>query len=342
LDQEVLTIIGPVPEPKGGVGVHILRLSEILKSQYKIRFIDESPIIKPGIFNVRSKKIFTYMKLVFNSDVIHIHSGILLLRVFHIIISKLLLRKRTIVTIHSLSNRSGFNIWINAGLLRFVDKVITVNPGIRQVLNLQNALVKPAFIPPDILSEPELPEFVKIWVENQKKNNRKIICANAFRIDKHEGVDLYGIDMCLHSMRALVNDSNIPVSLIFVVASLAKCGDTFKMYQQLISDWGLNDYVMLVNTELSFVKLIECSDIVVRPTNTDGDALTIREALYLNKPVIASDVVQRPDGTVIFATRNNEAFTKAIISTLSSNESQCKDEDSTTQYVEFYKSLYAS
>jgi hypothetical protein len=43
---------------------------------------------------------------------------------------------------------------------------------------------------------------------------------------------------------------------------------------------------------------------VIRPTNTDGDSLTIREGLYLNKIVLASDVVQRPEGTKLFKTRN--------------------------------------
>lgn len=340
LDQEVLIIIGPVPEPKGGVGVHILRLAELLKSQYKIIYIDESPVIKPDIFNVRSKNIFSYMKLILNSDVVHIHSGVLLLRFFHIIVSKLLLRKKTIVTIHSLSDRSKSNIWINMRILSLVDKVITVNPVIRQVLGLKDALVKPAFMPPVLEDEPALPEFILTWVRKQKNNNKKVICANAFRIDMHDGVDLYGIDMCLYSMRSLIYEHQISVSLIFVVASLTRCEDLFEKYQRLISEWKLDDYVILVNAELSFVKLIECSDIVVRPTNTDGDALTIREALYLNKRIIASDVVQRPDGTTIFSTRNNEAFTKSIISTLSMKEMVNKEEDLSASYAKFYKKLY--
>ncbi|MEI2749894.1 MAG: hypothetical protein V9E88_14180 [Ferruginibacter sp.] len=46
------------------------------------------------------------------------------------------------------------------------------------------------------------------------------------------------------------------------------------------------------------------ADIVLRPTNTDGDALTIREAIYLNKKIVASDVVERPEGTILFKTRD--------------------------------------
>jgi len=36
---------------------------------------------------------------------------------------------------------------------------------------------------------------------------------------------------------------------------------------------------MLIQADLSFVKLIEITDMVLRPTCTDGDALTVRKAL---------------------------------------------------------------
>jgi hypothetical protein len=62
------------------------------------------------------------------------------------------------------------------------------------------------------------------------------------------------------------------------------------------------------NIVLSFSKLIELSDIVIRPTNADGDSLSIREALYFQKPIIASDVVKRPTGTITFKTRNFDDF----------------------------------
>jgi glycosyltransferase involved in cell wall biosynthesis len=44
------------------------------------------------------------------------------------------------------------------------------------------------------------------------------------------------------------------------------------------------------------------SDIFLRPTRSDGDANSIREALYLGVPVIASDCVERPDQVLTFRT----------------------------------------
>lgn len=47
--------------------------------------------------------------------------------------------------------------------------------------------------------------------------------------------------------------------------------------------------------------LIARSDLFVRPTLADGDALSVREALALGVPVVASDAGHRPPGTVLFA-----------------------------------------
>jgi glycosyltransferase involved in cell wall biosynthesis len=53
-------------------------------------------------------------------------------------------------------------------------------------------------------------------------------------------------------------------------------------------------------------------DLFVRPTNTDGDSVSIREALHLGLPVVASDAVSRPEVCSIFATRDMDDFERAV------------------------------
>jgi glycosyltransferase involved in cell wall biosynthesis len=48
------------------------------------------------------------------------------------------------------------------------------------------------------------------------------------------------------------------------------------------------------------------ADVFVRPTFADGDSISVREALAMNVPVVASDCARRPDGTVLFETGNSE------------------------------------
>ena len=160
----------------------------------------------------------------------------------------------------------------------------------------------------------------------------------------HNKEDIYGLDMCIEAMRRLLQ-KNLPVCFIFIVSSVENSAAYFDKNIRLIADLKLEDHFLLINERLSFVKLIERSDVVVRPTNTDGDALTVREALYLGKKTLASDVVERPSGTVLFKTRNINDFEfhleniarqgKAILQ-MTPEKQGSRDEN----YKEFYLNLF--
>jgi len=63
---------------------------------------------------------------------------------------------------------------------------------------------------------------------------------------------------------------------------------------------------------LSFILLIEQSDIFLRLTYTDGDALTFREGLFLDKKVIASNVAKGSVGTYVFKIRDMKSLMQII------------------------------
>jgi glycosyltransferase involved in cell wall biosynthesis len=67
---------------------------------------------------------------------------------------------------------------------------------------------------------------------------------------------------------------------------------------------GLPQYIYAIGdvTHESCLAVIARSDIFVRPTLSDGDAISVREAIALGTPVVASDVVRRPNGTLCFKT----------------------------------------
>src|SRR5690606_7512387 len=94
----------------------------------------------------------------------------------------------------------------------------------------------------------------------------------------------------------------------------------------------------------SFISLIEQADIILRPTNTDGDALTVREGLFLGKKVIASDVVKRPEGPYIFKNRDLNSLMDVIYEVKSdinnitriSNTVTTIQQVNVTSYKDFY------
>ncbi|MGN6266764.1 MAG: hypothetical protein ACTHM5_13860 [Ginsengibacter sp.] len=183
--------------------------------------------------------------------------------------------------------------------------IIVVNRDIKERLFLPETkcVVKEAFIPPNEEEEPDLPEKISELILESKSKGRVIISANAFRLERYNDEDLYGLDMCIDVAKRLV-DKEIPFVFIFVVSTIDQNPEGFHKNEALINQNNLKDHFYLTSQKLSFVKLMQQSDIIVRPTNTDGDSLTIREGLFLNKKVLASDVVKRPEGVVLFKNRN--------------------------------------
>jgi glycogen synthase len=58
---------------------------------------------------------------------------------------------------------------------------------------------------------------------------------------------------------------------------------------------------------------IAAADLFVRPTLADGDAVSVREALFLGRPVVASDAAHRPPGVRLFKTGDGHALADAIL-----------------------------
>ena len=122
---------------------------------------------------------------------------------------------------------------------------------------------------------------------------------------------------------------------------LRKHKETYDRYRENIEELNIQDNYLLINENLSFVRLIEQSDIVLRLTNTDGDALTVREALYLGTTVIASDVVQRPEGTILFNSRDINDLERRLIETLNCDNPCTANQknDRENIYRRFYLSM---
>lgn len=337
-------IIGPCPPPYGGVSVHISRFTNLLKTKFCFDFIDESPFRKKDYFNLRSLNFVRYKKKISTAEVLYIHSGNNLLRIFNLLAGKIF-AKKIILALHGFTSKPPkFIFYINGIIYRMADIIIVVNTDIKERLFLpeKKCILKEAFIPPIPEEEPDLSEDITKLIAENKREGKVIICANAFRLEKYNDQDLYGLDMCIEVAKRLVN-KEIPFIFIFVVSTIDQNPDAYFKNEALINQLNLNDHFYLTAQKLSFVKLMQQADIVVRPTNTDGDSLTIREGLFLNKKVLASDVVKRPDGVYLFKSRNLndlEAKLEKLIEEKDINTDTLKD-NNPFQIIEELKSFYS-
>ena len=303
--KKKLLLIGPYPPPYGGVGNHIKRLSALLKNDFDITIVDESKNRKTNIFNIRSFKLAAYLRLIIKSDIIHVHSGHYILRLMHFITSKIF-RKPIVFTVHSYAekNKGFLERHIDRFIFKGSKKVVFVNKETLEKFSIPNSYLKEAFLPPLLKEEDSLPLEIVEWIKIKKANGYLISCANAWRLDVYNNEDLYGLDLCIEAAKHF-KENNVKIAFLFIVSD--QSGKLpISNYKKLIADYDLADLFFLYDSSLSFVRLIIESDIVLRPTNTDGDALTIREGLFFGKKVIASDVVKRPENTWLFKNRDIE------------------------------------
>ncbi len=324
--------IGPYSET-GGVSVHIRRLVDLLTPDFKVQIIDESKrkFSDGKIFNIRTKNFAKYLGLIFSSDVVHIHTAINWLRFIHVFVAKLFFRK-VVITIHSVMHvEHKKNNFLFLSSLALSDKIILVSNQIKECIGSSNGIVMPAFIPPNLKSEKDLPSKVYGLLEDNK--GKRIVISNAYRLDIHNGNDLYGFDLLLDVAKTIQKNGD-NIFMILVISSIDSADIYLKKYTDYIVNESLEKTLAIVPHSISFIKLIMKSDLVVRATNTDGDSLTIREGLYFNKKVVASDVVLRPIGTIIFRNRDSEDLYNKIVESLKSPPN--KTDSSKIDYQRFY------
>jgi glycosyltransferase involved in cell wall biosynthesis len=76
----------------------------------------------------------------------------------------------------------------------------------------------------------------------------------------------------------------------------------------------------------------------VRPSFADGDALSVREALSLGVPVLASDVVPRPMGCAVFRAGDFRDLVSKI-ETMIEKEERSKDKVKANQHTGFFEEI---
>jgi glycosyltransferase involved in cell wall biosynthesis len=91
------------------------------------------------------------------------------------------------------------------------------------------------------------------------------------------------------------------------------------MAEALVVKSGLKERIYLggdLDHELCLA-LMARSSAFVRPTFQDGDSISVREALALGVPVVASNVGTRPEGVMLFAAGDVEGLANAVVRVIS-------------------------
>ncbi len=303
-----VALIGVYPPPVGGISIHIERLSDYLDEQgitytlYDNTSGEKNKQVQyTGAIERWSLKYFFTAK----ESVIHCHFLRWQVRFF---LSLLKLRgKRIIFTIHSYRPEESVG-WLKKVLIgitgRLGDVFICVNEQIEhdlQAVGIPSHKIRhiPAFIAPKESDMPGLP----IEVEQFIADAQPLLVANGAIGTRYKGEDLYGVDLCVELVHRLLPDYP-KLKLVFCVTHITQ-EEYFDQLKQRISEYEIGEHIHFVQG-IAFYPLVQRADLMLRPTSSDGDALSIRESIYFGTAVLASDCAKRPDGVVSFKNRDIE------------------------------------
>ncbi len=88
--------------------------------------------------------------------------------------------------------------------------------------------------------------------------------------------------------------------------------------------------------------LIARCDAFIRPTTHDGDAISVREALALGVPCVASDVCTRPSGTYTFQAGDAASLVDGVMRALKEGPAQVVSADAGPVLMKIYEELTQS
>jgi len=152
---------------------------------------------------------------------------------------------------------------------------------------------------------PELPKYIVDFLEA----HNPIISSVGWVGQLHMGHDLYGIDMMIELV-SLLKENYPNIGLILSINGGQKA-DVERLVDECRDRVG-NHFLVVQESLPDISRILRSSDLFVRPTSTDGDSVSVREALYLGTPVVASDAVPRPNECRVFLTRDIDDFAKSV------------------------------
>jgi glycosyltransferase involved in cell wall biosynthesis len=340
ISHKKIVILGINPPPLGGISVHVQRVTHKFRAQNNAVFVFDAEKRTRGLwgFCVHQMRLISFLlkhkpDLVYHHTVTCFFRGRLLELSFVLALKKLL--GFNLIMVDHVSRFWGRQSWLYKKIanlfLRGLDQQVLVGSSTYTSYRKNKIFlgkcwsVEAAFLPPDLDSEHEIVAAYSSELHAFLQTHSPVILANASKLVLfQESVgsnmsvqkELYGFDLCLASMQELRHHYPT-LGLAFV---LAGAGDE-KLFAHLKKAIEKNESVyFMYQCPVELWPLIKRVDLFVRPTLSDGASVSVQEALWVGTPTLASDVCERPAGTVLFKTGDQEDFVKKVMQVLSKNE----------------------
>ncbi len=318
-DPDVL-LLAPYPPPFGGVATHVRDLVEVLNREGIDVGVANHYSLVPGESSVMfplNRNPFRYWWVASKSrnPVLHYHHSTLATL---FAISMALKRNHAqvrVVTIHNdylnplLKRRSTRRIVRR--LLSSFDFVIAVSDEIRH--QLDGVVSAPMIVCPAYILD-ERAGAVRPEAEELFPGSSPTLVVSAYEVDRtSDEADLYGLDVAARVFAELRTRQLIRLGIFIAKEPRSKRDrDYLERIIQIARSTGDAEDIRCFFGEPLKPALSESNVVYLRPSRTDGDAVSIREALVLGTPVVASDVARRPAEVSTVPIDDEAAWVSAI------------------------------
>ncbi|CAN5257148.1 hypothetical protein BH20ACI2_BH20ACI2_03130 [soil metagenome] len=308
--------LGPYPPPEGGINRNILAIREELeKTGHRCSIIATSRSTRitpePDVHHPSSALELIKLLRSIDSNVLHLHiGGDITKRVLALAWACCTFgRGMKVLSVHSggyPSTKKGKAAKRNSlrGLIfRMFNRIIAVNPTIAEVfarhgISWEHIHVIYPFVhrlPDQKVSVPaNLKEFIR-------KHQPAMLTVGLLEPE-------YDLIMQIDAMEKVL--AELPNAGLMIVGS----GSLEAELKAAIEAKPYKDRILLAGDVEHGVTLhlINDSDVLLRTTQFDGDAISVREALFLETPVIATDNGMRPEGVKLIPVQNAGALLDQI------------------------------
>lgn len=313
-------LIGPTPPPLGGVSVYIHRLSRILREK-------GNDVINVNLAAARGlRKIGLILKLLFDPRPaeFQVHAfdfsamAALLLRPFS---------KRVVYMDHGTglynTQLSGLRKFIFRSTLLRADEILFVSEEGMHFYRTAgysmtaNTRVQHAFLPPPLSARDSVLATYPAGTLDFIRNKSPLLVANASQLVFYNGVDLYGLDLCIELTERL-RRTYPGIGFLFAIGDADYNRPYLEESRRTLRSKLLSEsFEFLVGQREVWPAFAE-GDIMLRPTSNDGYAISLEEAIFLGTPTLASDAAKRPAGTVLFQNRDIDDLERKAMEMLQS------------------------
>ncbi len=292
--------LGPYPPPEGGITHNILAVRDEVRlrgHQCSIIATSRSGEVKrePDVFHPRSAPALVRLLATLEYDILHLHiGGDVTKRVLTLAAAcSTFARNKNVLTLHSGGYPETFEAKnasvrsIRGSIFRGFSQLIAVNDAIADVFRRSGVSDdRINVIAPYSLRRPDenvaVPERLAAF---QKIHSPMLLSVGGLEKDYDP---LFQID----AMQVVLK--TFPNAGLMIVGN----GSMRHEVEEAVRDSGYADRILLCGNVGHGVTLhlIESADVLLRTTLFDGDAISVREAIFFGTPVIATDNGMRPDG----------------------------------------------